>query len=76
MKKVETTKWYRLGLELGIDNYKMQVIEADAKMKENATETALRMVLDTWLRISANPVWCDVEKAMRMIGETLDRNKH
>ena len=73
LQKVRTTKWYRLGLELGIDNYKMQVIEADAK---NATETALKMVLETWLQISENPVWYDVEKAMRMIDEVLDRNKH
>ena len=76
LRKVKTTKWYRLGLELGIDNYKMQVIEADARMKENITETALRMVLETWLQISDNPVWCDIEKAMRMLGEALDRNKH
>ena len=72
---MKTTKWYRLGLELGIDNYKMQVIEADAKAQPNMTEAALRMVLDTWLRITDNPVWCDIEKAMMMMGEKIDRNK-
>ena len=70
---MKTTKWYRLGLELDIDNHTMQRIEADTKSNPNFTEAALTKVFTEWLNNKENPVWSDVEKALKVMGEKLHK---
>ena len=71
LRCVKTTRWYRLGLELDIDNYSMHRIEADTKNDPNRTEAALTRVFDEWLKNKDNPVWSDVVKALKVMGEKL-----
>ena len=66
---MKTTRWYRLGLELDIDNHTMQIIEADTKREANMTEGALRRVFQVWLERKVNASWSDVDRALRMMGE-------
>ena len=72
---MKTTRWYRLGLELDIDNHTMQVIEADTKGEPNMTERALTQVFDTWLKTKDNPSWSDISRALRLMGEDAPANK-
>ena len=74
LQRVQTTRWFRLGLELGIDHYTMQTIEADSRRDPNMTESALIRVFTEWLK-TENPVWSDVEKALKVMGEKLPNNK-
>ena len=62
---IRTTEWYRLGLQLGVDDYDLQLIQADKR--ENQEQ--LRCMLQTWLRVCENPSWEDVVKALKAIGE-------
>ena len=73
IRSVKTTKWYRLGLELDIDDHTMQEIEADTKHALHVTESALIRVFTTWLKIKENPTWNDISRALRRIGEKLLR---
>ena len=75
LRHVKTTRWYRLGLELDIDNHTMQVIEADTKGEANVTERALTRVFDTWLKTKDNPSWSDISRALRVMGEDAPANK-
>ena len=71
LRRVKTTKWYRLGLELDIDIYTMEKIEADAKQYPSMTEAALTRVFQVWLRNKENPSWSDVDKALKVMGDRL-----
>ena len=71
LRRVKTTKWYRLGLELDIDNYTMEKIEADARYYPSMTEAALTRVFQEWLRNKENPAWSDVDKALKVMGDKL-----
>ena len=72
---VKTTRWYRLGLELGIDNYTMEVIQADSKGEVSMTESALTRVFTEWLKRKENPSWNDIGRALRRMGEDLPASK-
>lgn len=72
LQRVQTTRWFRLGLELGIDHYTMQVIEADTRHDHNMTESALTRVFEEWLK-TENPLWSDIEKALKVMGEKLSK---
>ena len=62
---VRTTKWYRLGLQLNLDSFKLQEIEVDVKDNEDR----LRKMFQAWLENCVNPSWKDVVKALKEIGE-------
>ena len=60
---------------MDIDHDTMQIIEADAKLALNPTETALRKVFSEWLKKNENPDWSDIEKALKVMGERVSRTK-
>ena len=62
---VHTTKWYRLGLQLDLDDFKLQEIEVNKKDNEDR----LRKMFQAWLEVCVNPSWQDVVKALKEIGE-------
>ena len=72
---MKTTRWYRLGLELDIDNHTMQVIEADTKGEPNMTERALTRVFQEWLKTKKDPNWSDIDRALKMMDESVAANK-
>ena len=61
---VHTTEWYRLGLQLDLDDISLH------KIRENATENedCLTSVFQKWLQICENPSWQDVVQALKAIG--------
>ena len=65
MEDIRTTRWYRLGLELGIDQEDMDIIEDDCKRD---AEEALRKTLKLWLK-TEEPTWRKMIAALRKIGE-------
>ena len=75
LRHVKTTRWYRLGLELDIDNHTMQVIEADTKGEHHMTERALTRVFQEWLKTKENPSWSDIDRALRVMGENIAANR-
>ena len=62
---VRTTKWYHLGLQLDLDDFKLQEIEVN--MKDNKDH--LRKMFQAWLEDCVNPSWKDVVKALKEIGD-------
>ena len=63
--QVLTTNWYHLGLQLDIDDYSLQQIQADERGNEDQKTGMFR----TWLRVCENPSWKAVVKALNAIGE-------
>ena len=62
---VHTTEWYRLGLQLDVDSFKLHQIGKDAK--EN--QEHLTLMFEAWLQVCENPSWQDVVQALKAIGE-------
>ena len=62
---VHTTEWYRLGLQLDVDSFRLRQIGKDAR--EN--QEHLTLMFEAWLKICNNPSWQDVVQALEAIGE-------
>jgi len=62
---VRTTNWYNLGLQLNLDDYSLQQIQADERGNQEQKTCMFR----TWLRVCENPSWKAVVKALKDIGE-------
>ena len=62
---VQTTEWYHLGLQLNLDNFKLDQIQVDARRNQEH----LTLMFEAWLRVSENPSWQDVIRALKAIGE-------
>ena len=66
LANVQTTKWYRLGLDLNISEYDLDFIKAD---HGGDTRTALMETLKLCLRQDPDLSWSKVVKALRNINE-------
>ena len=62
---VHTTEWYRLGLQLDLDDISLHEIQVDAAENKDY----LRSVFQRWLQVCENPSWQDVAQALKAIGE-------
>jgi len=62
---VHTIDWYNLGLQLGLNDYTLQLIQAD----ERKNQEQLRCMFRKWLKVCENPAWNDIVKALKAIGE-------
>ena len=62
---VHTTEWYRLGLQLDVDSFRLRQIGKDAR--EN--QEHLTLMFEAWLKVCKNPSWQDVVQALEAIGE-------
>ena len=62
---VQTTEWYHLGLQLNLDNFKLDQIQVDARQNQEH----LTLMFKAWLHVSENPSWQDVVRALKAIGE-------
>lgn len=65
---VRTTEWYRLGLELGIDEEEMNIIEHDHK---HSVMNALKATYNHWLHQITDPPpsWWEIVNALQQIKE-------
>ena len=58
------TKWYNLGLALGVRKGQLNVIRDSHKTSANPAEDCLREMLDEWLNNTDQPTWEDVAAAL------------
>ena len=63
---MKTTKWLKLGLKLGVEQFDLDVIENNRQLD---AEGALAAVLKKWLEITEEPTWKAVVDALRAIKE-------
>ena len=66
LDEVKTTKWYRLGLELGVDDYSLAVIQEDTR---NSTEKGREEMLKRWLESCERPTWRAVVQGLSVVGD-------
>lgn len=61
------SKWYNLGLQLGVDEGTLRSFEKDYRHSDDQ----LREVITTWLKTSKNPTWGALADALNkhVIGE-------
>ena len=63
---VKTTKWYNLGLQLGIEDTELDVIEENNAKDIDACK---RKMFKAWLRITPNPSYQKLVEALQTVGE-------
>ena len=63
---VQTTKWYNLGLQLGIEVTELDVIEENNPKDIDACK---RKMFKTWLKITPNPSYQQLVEALQTVGE-------
>ena len=62
---VKVTNWFDLGLELQIDSYHLEVIQAD----EKGVQAQTRAMFQKWLEICTTPSWEAILRALIEINE-------
>ena len=63
---VQTTKWYNLGLQLGIKDTELDVIEEN---NSKDVDTCKRKMFKAWLRITPSPSYQQLVEALLAVGE-------
>ena len=63
---VQTTKWYNLGLQLGIKDTELDVIEENNPKDIDACK---RKMFKAWLRITPSPSYQQLVEALQTVGE-------
>ena len=63
---VQTTKWYNLGLQLGIKDTELDVIDENNPKDIDACK---RKMFQTWLRITPNPSYQQLVEALKTARE-------
>ena len=59
--KKYATKWFDIGLELGLELHTLDAIEADHSQR---CVTCFRKTLDMWLKLNGKPTWKSLEVAL------------
>ena len=57
-------KWYDLGLQLGVPDSTLRIIENDC---QNNCKDAIRKMIHEWLQLCSNPTWRTVALSLRTI---------
>ena len=63
---VQTTEWYDLGLQLGIDDTELDVIK---KHNPGDLRACQREMFRAWLRITPSPSYQQLVEALKTVGE-------
>ena len=64
---VRAVEWYDLGLQLGVENAEMKVIQ---KNNPGDLTTCRREMFEVWLRITPNPSYQQLVEALLAVRET------
>ena len=64
---IQTTEWYDLGLQLGIEDTKLEEIESN---NPKSVRTCRREMFKAWLRITPSPSYQQLVEALQTVGET------
>ena len=64
---IKTVKWYNLGLQLGIEDTELDMIEQNNPKEIDACK---RRMFKAWLRITPSPSYQQLVEALQTVGET------
>ena len=67
IEHVAVSRWYKLGLALGVDDSRLDYIKQDTR---GDSETGLTLMFREWLHSSEQPSWDNVIQALKTVGET------
>ena len=63
---IKVTEWYELGLQLGVDDAELEVIE---KNNRGDLKACRRSMFRAWLRITPSPSYQQLVEALTAVGE-------
>ena len=63
---LKVTEWYELGLQLGIEDAKLEEIE---KNNQGDLRACRRNMFRAWLKITPSPSYHQLVEALRVVGE-------
>ena len=63
---IKVTEWYELGLQLGVEDTELEVIE---KNNLGDLKACRRNMFRAWLRITPNPSYLQLVEALMAVGE-------
>ena len=69
---VQTTKWYNLGLQLGIEDTELDVIEEN---NPKDIDTCKRKMFQAWLKITPSSSYQQLVEALVAVGETNEADR-
>ena len=64
---IQTTEWYDLGLQLGIEDAELEEIQSN---NPKSVRTCRREMFRAWLRITSSPSYQQLVEALQRVGET------
>ena len=59
--------WKRLGLELGLEDYEVDIISANNEYHSNKVVVCSIAILERWLRVASSPTWGKLDDAIKKI---------
>lgn len=69
---LQTTKWYSLGLQLGIEDTELDVIEENNPKDINVCQ---RKMFKAWLKITPSPSYQQLVEALYTVGEISEADR-
>ena len=69
---VQVTEWYDLGLQLGLEDKDLDVIQRNNPENLKACR---REMFKTWLRISSSPSYQQLVEALKAVGDVKEADK-
>ena len=63
---IKVTEWYELGLQLGVEDAELEVIEKD---NQGDLKACRRNMFRAWLRITPSPSYQQLVEALVAVGE-------
>ena len=69
---IQTTEWYDLGLQLGIEDTELEEIQSN---NPKNIRTCRREMFRAWLRITSSPSYKQLVEALLAVGEMSEANR-
>ena len=69
---MQTTEWYDLGLQLGIEDAELEEIQSN---NPKSVRTCRREMFRAWLRITSSPSYQQLVEALLALGETNEADR-
>ena len=69
---IQTVKWYNLGLQLGVEDAELNVIQHN---NPQDSEACKREMLSSWLKKASSPSYQQLIEALWELGENREANR-
>ena len=69
---IQTVEWYNIGLQLGVKNAELKVIQQN---NPRNSEACKREMFSTWLRNASSLSYQQVVEALQAVGENREANR-